>query len=80
LGEKSARDYDVDATPLDMVMGEISNAKVEYSINLLANMVDDYTCHCQKDHVVLMGNSWGDMWHSPLQLADSLIQQRTEKK
>ena len=35
--------------------------KVEYSINLWGNMVDDYAKHRQLDDVVLMGNSIGSL-------------------
>ena len=64
LGEKLPSvpgDYDADATPSGMVIGKTSNAKVEYSISLWANMVDDYARHRQLDDVVLMGNSLGSL-------------------
>jgi len=38
-----------------------TNNKVEYSINLWGNMIDDYAKHKQLDDVVLMGNSIGSL-------------------
>jgi pimeloyl-ACP methyl ester carboxylesterase len=64
LGENSSSmpfEYDVDETPPGMVMGNHSNTNVEYSINLWANIVDDYARHRQLDDVVLMGNSLGSL-------------------
>lgn len=42
-------------------MGKNSNTTVEYSINLWANMVDDYARKHQLEDVVLMGNSLGSL-------------------
>jgi pimeloyl-ACP methyl ester carboxylesterase len=42
-------------------MGKNSHTSVEYSINLWANMVDDYARHHQLNDVVLMGNSLGSL-------------------
>lgn len=44
-----------------MTMGKNTNTKVEYSINLWAEMVDDYARHYKMDDVVLMGNSLGSL-------------------
>ncbi len=63
-GEKSpsvSGDCDAGATSSGMAMGKISNAKVEYSINLWASMVDDYARHRRLDDVVLIGNSLGSL-------------------
>lgn len=43
------------------VMGRSTNENVEYSINLWANMVDDYARCRNLDDVVLMGNSLGSL-------------------
>ena len=40
-------------------MGKNTNTNVHYSINLWANMIDDYARHCNMDEVILMGNSLG---------------------
>ena len=64
LGENSSSvpfKYDVDATPPGMEMGKSSNKNVEYSINLWANIVDDYARYRHLDDVVLMGNSLGSL-------------------
>ena len=42
-------------------MGKNTNTKINYSINLWANMVDDYARHCCMDEVILMGNSLGSL-------------------
>jgi len=53
LGQgRSAKPYNED--------NSVTN-KVEYSINLWGNMVDDYAKHKQLDDVVLMGNSIGSL-------------------
>ncbi|KAL7536570.1 hypothetical protein ACHAXR_007244 [Thalassiosira sp. AJA248-18] len=44
-----------------MKMGENTDTKVEYSIDLWANLVDDYARHHQLDEIVLMGNSLGSL-------------------
>jgi len=44
-----------------MSMGKNTNTKVYYSINLWANMIDDYARHCNMDEVILMGNSLGSL-------------------
>jgi pimeloyl-ACP methyl ester carboxylesterase len=64
LGENASSmpfKYDVDATPLGMVMGKSSNRNEEYSINLWAKIVDDYARYRRLDDVVLMGNSLGSL-------------------
>jgi pimeloyl-ACP methyl ester carboxylesterase len=52
---------DAKMTSGGMVMGRSTNANVEYSINLWANMVDDYARCRNLDDVVLMGNSLGSL-------------------
>eukprot|EP00985_Skeletonema_marinoi_P025533 scaffold18875_cov115-Skeletonema_marinoi.AAC.1 len=42
-------------------MGKNTNTNVHYSINLWANMIDDYARHCNMDEVILMGNSLGSL-------------------
>ena len=44
-----------------MEMGKNTDTKVEYSIDLWGNMVDDYARFHQLDDVVLMGNSIGSL-------------------
>lgn len=44
-----------------MRMGRNTNAKVDYSISLWAELVDDYARHVNLEEVVLMGNSLGSL-------------------
>ena len=48
-----------ETSPLSM--GRNTNSKINYSINLWANMIDDYARHCNMDEVILMGNSLGSL-------------------
>lgn len=50
---------EIEAPPIPM--GKNTNSKVNYSINLWANMIDDYARHCNMDEVILMGNSLGSL-------------------
>ncbi len=44
-----------------IMMGKNSNTSIQYSINLWANIVDDYARYRQLDDVILMGNSLGSL-------------------
>ena len=72
LGQgRSSKPYAIDEYPTDgfddnyerspFELGENGNTKVEYSINLWANLVDDYARHRELEDVVLMGNSLGSL-------------------
>mmetsp|Transcript_87 Transcript_87/g.189 ORF Transcript_87/g.189 Transcript_87/m.189 type:complete len:431 (+) Transcript_87:87-1379(+) len=50
-----------DSNAQRMEMGKNTNTIVEYSINLWANLVDDYARSHQLERVVLMGNSLGSL-------------------
>ena len=59
--EESQSDAEVDEDVTSMLMGENTDANVYYSINLWAQLVDDYARHNNFDQVLLMGNSLGSL-------------------
>lgn len=61
LYSKNEDEDNKDATSSVTEMGNNTNTQVEYSINLWANLVDDYARHNQLEEVVLMGNSLGSL-------------------